>query len=158
MFLRATAYTCAKLNQKQWCWFPASYQHLGPLTNTCGVRALNILSLQRVTASNIMQPKRVLQVASLLLLSAAVLGQVETSAAASIAALPAEVQPAAFNCFRTFGPDCLWGSSCDTAISNCQLCEPGSGPTPVSCAYCQAGYFRAVDGSSCTLCPFGAFW
>lgn len=100
-----------------------------------------------------MQPKRLLQATGLLLLSAAVFAQVESMAAMpSMAALPAEVQPAATNCFKEFGTDCRWGESCSAQVTDCQLCEEET------CAYCKAGYFLDTDANTCTRCPQGGFW
>lgn len=97
-----------------------------------------------------MQPKRLLQAASLLLLSAAVLAQVELQAA-EIAALPAEVQPSAVNCWKNFGSQCRWGAGCAAIVPNCQLCERNT------CAYCQAGFFLNTDANTCTTVPQGGY-
>lgn len=100
-----------------------------------------------------MQPKRLLQATSLLLLSAAIFAQVLSSAAIpSMAALPAEVHTAATNCVKDFGELCSWGESCARIVPNCQLCENQV------CANCKVGFFLDTEDNTCTECPQGGFW
>lgn len=112
-----------------------------------------------------MQPRRLLQASCLLLLSAAVLARVDPNAevkaviaaAKTTASMPAELKPAAFNCFKNGPNGCKAGAKCDEKIDggNCLLCQNTNGWT---CDVCKAGFYPEEDATVCEECEQGYYW
>lgn len=106
-----------------------------------------------------------MQASCLLLLSAAVLAKLDPNAqvAAVIAAakpqasMPAELKPAAFNCFKGDPGSCKVGGACDEEIDggNCLLCKDDDGWT---CQACKAGFYPDEEATVCEECDQGFYW